>query len=306
MHRIRENFRAAFTLAEMLVVLVILAVLTFIAVESLKPMADQARFDATRKTLQNVRQALIGDPTASDAAGVRGFVADVGRFPTSLDELVAIPADCIPTTPGELPFRLRPGPGIYAGIQIPCGWRGPYVLIPPGANTPAQVLSDGWGMPLQLTPPANTITNPSLVTYTIGSPANPERTLSAPEYAGDIAMEIQPNEWHATLITGSLFRLDGGIRSPPIGDDMGTHTWGVAMLAPDAVNGPNLGVQVIPAIVQTNSTTGDVTFSLNGVTGPLRCGPRVLQATLDGALAGRPVFLHLQPGSTHVVDIKVE
>lgn len=300
----RQKLRTAFTLAEMLVVLVILALLAFVAVESLRPLANQARFDATRTTLENLRRAIIGDPNSGDASGVRGFVADTGRFPNSLDELVVPPPDFDPTTLGGLLFQLRSAPGIYSGISVPTGWRGPYLIIPPGANSADYGLKDGWGLTLQPQPP-NLLVPDSLGAYQISSAAAGHAD-AAPEYAVDLTITIRADEWRPTLITGTLYRLDGVQKAPPTA----TGTWGVAVLGPGPLSGPNAvpgGVQIVPASVQVNAGTGDVTYSLaGGISGNLTCGPRVVQATRDGAIVGRPVYVHLQGGGTHVIDLKVE
>ena len=77
--------RTAFTLAEMLVVLVILTVLTLVAVQSLRPVMEQARFDATRDSLETVRKVIIGMPGTGSPTMSKCFVADFGRLPGEAD-----------------------------------------------------------------------------------------------------------------------------------------------------------------------------------------------------------------------------
>jgi hypothetical protein len=72
----------------MLIVLVILAVLTLVAVQSLGPVANEARIEATRQTLENVRTAIIGKPGLGSQSSMNCFVAQHGRLPTEADRLL--------------------------------------------------------------------------------------------------------------------------------------------------------------------------------------------------------------------------
>jgi type II secretory pathway pseudopilin PulG len=145
----------------MLVVLVILALLAIAAVQSLSPVADQARFDVTTRTLNQVQAALIGDQGLRQPDGtplITGFVADVGRLPilqgtapeTQLLELWDTNStnNALVTS---FPFLTRLGPTTptdYSAVQLPCGWRGPYLRF--GVGTTAE-LFDGWKNSFTLT-----------------------------------------------------------------------------------------------------------------------------------------------------------
>lgn len=147
----RQDARAGFTLAEMLVVLVILALLAIAAVQSLSPVADQARFDVTTRTLNQLQAAFIGDQGLRQPDGtplITGFVADVGRLPilqgTASETQLLELWDTNPTTNAladTFKFGNRHGPAPYDGIYLPCGWRGPYLRF--GVGTTAE-LFDGW------------------------------------------------------------------------------------------------------------------------------------------------------------------
>ena len=77
------------TLIELVVVLAILAVLAGVAVRSLEPIADQARYEATQKSLESAKNAIVEDRIQSSGARhVSGFVSDMGRLPESLWMLV--------------------------------------------------------------------------------------------------------------------------------------------------------------------------------------------------------------------------
>jgi prepilin-type N-terminal cleavage/methylation domain-containing protein len=135
--------RPGLTLVELLVVLAILAVMTTVAMTLTDSVVDQGRYDATRRTIESVENAILGPANQTDADGSRlisGFVADVGRLP------VAVGSD--PRTQLQelwLPGTLKPYqawiPAEDADVKLLAGWRGPYLQLPPA--TPD--LRDAWG-----------------------------------------------------------------------------------------------------------------------------------------------------------------
>ena len=140
--------RAGLTLIELLVVLTILVALSGIALRSTIGLEEQARFEATQRTLEEVRAATIGLPSSRNEAGlpiVTGFVADVGRAPLK-DALGASEL----WSRGALPsFGVYPATSTDPEVSLPFGWRGPYLLRKPGSDPTADVLVDGWNAPLQ-------------------------------------------------------------------------------------------------------------------------------------------------------------
>lgn len=74
------------TLLELVVVVAILAVLTGVAVRTASDFGMEAREEATRRTVEAFRGALVGSGTrGAGVPGVEtsGFVADMGRLPRS-------------------------------------------------------------------------------------------------------------------------------------------------------------------------------------------------------------------------------
>jgi prepilin-type N-terminal cleavage/methylation domain-containing protein len=153
-----KKCRPGLTLLELMVVLVILAAMTTIAVQSVNGLADQARYDATQKTLQNTQDACLGSINSQGPDGGQiftGFVADLGRLPQVVLENRANNVQVLtlqelwnPLSPvaQSFPFAIRTpkGTDADAAISLPCGWRGPYLRMPLGAGT----LLDGWGQEL--------------------------------------------------------------------------------------------------------------------------------------------------------------
>jgi prepilin-type N-terminal cleavage/methylation domain-containing protein len=149
--------QSALTLLELLVVLAILSILATVAVTSTAGFADQARYEATQRTLLALREALLGTASARpwDAAPFSsGFVSDMGRLPQAggagdaLAELLAPPlgfrAYSVQAAtagnvdvPGGVDGDLEADPEVFLGT----GWRGPYLQLAPGETG----LRDGWG-----------------------------------------------------------------------------------------------------------------------------------------------------------------
>jgi prepilin-type N-terminal cleavage/methylation domain-containing protein len=145
---VNQQHRRGLTLLELVVVLAILAALSMVAVLATETAVEQARFDVTLKTLDDIDNAVLGPPsgaTSTEARGFTGFIADIGRPPmtvgfdpnsgTQLQELWV----------NANGLRLY-GPAITSdpNIIVFSGWRGPYLRL---TTTPGVIpqLLDGWG-----------------------------------------------------------------------------------------------------------------------------------------------------------------
>ncbi|MCA9264685.1 MAG: prepilin-type N-terminal cleavage/methylation domain-containing protein [Planctomycetales bacterium] len=277
--------RRGMTLAELLVVLVILAVVTTVAVQSLGPVAEQGRYEATARTLAHIRAAI-----ATENEGVTsGFVADNGCFPESLSELLAQP-DRLPA------FSVYNYTDEHGNsFPIPRGWRGPYLQLPIGTSD----LTDGWGAPLLF----DRVTEADRLLIT-----SPAATRPGSSIQQDLQVAIPVMELRAALLRVQLYRVDGHEHLPPAG----TGTWTVTLVSPAPIDDgmPN-GVALIPLLEVPSGTAGiDLpTFQIvsEGTDDQrLAMGPRVLQATLNGQAMGQPTFFHIRPGATHLIDVRVE
>lgn len=202
--------RRALTLIELLVVLTILGVLTTLAIVMTDSVVDQARFDGTRKTLDHLQTAVLGDRGASDGPASAGFAADMARLPhavgadpaTQLSELWLAPADATQL------YGLRTAPG-DVDVKLFAGWRGPYLRLPPLSGAEAKLI-DGWGNAFK---PLRADLNP----------AGPGDAIVAAQSAGGPvapydAVLTSPSPWAliAGKVNGSVADLDS---ATPMGTD---------------------------------------------------------------------------------------
>lgn len=101
-----------FTLIELLVVIGILSVMATIALDNVTGDVNEQRFDQTVYKMKNIRRAILGsDKVVNGAPVLEGFVADMGRLPNNMAELLnpkycqnyqyKNKADCEDTTKGN-------------------------------------------------------------------------------------------------------------------------------------------------------------------------------------------------------------
>ena len=113
-----------------MLVVTVLSAVAWMSLGVVSNNADQVRFEDTRNRLQAIRRAIIGDTsrTINGQPEVRGYVADMGRLPNNLNELVSIG--------GQTPYAYDSDTKLWSG------WNGPY--LPPGYGSTGRYL-DGWG-----------------------------------------------------------------------------------------------------------------------------------------------------------------
>lgn len=139
--------RRGLTLLELVVVLGILAMLASVAIRSLAPMADQARYEATQRLLDELRVAIAGHParqTIADSSVIHGIVSDTGMLPGSSDDLLTKPSGWIDRTLQSFDSDRDS----IDDLTLSSGWNGPYMQLGAGRST----IVDGWGHAPVLTP----------------------------------------------------------------------------------------------------------------------------------------------------------
>lgn len=118
-----------FTLIEVIVVIAVISILAAMAVPYAVKIIDQSREAATKKEMEDLYNAILGDPKIPTG----GFVADVGRLPANITELNTRTAGPSPPPQGA------PGGGLL-GVKV--GWYGPYVNA---GFDQVGYTSDAWG-----------------------------------------------------------------------------------------------------------------------------------------------------------------
>jgi prepilin-type N-terminal cleavage/methylation domain-containing protein len=271
--------RPGLTLLELVVVLVILAILTTVAIEGTSGVIDQGRYDATQRTLQNVQNAIIGPTGQHEPDGtplVTGFVADIGRLPlATADATGALTLDELWSNPnGVAAFSFQPAAAPDTDVLVPCGWRGPYLQLPLGTTQ----LRDGWGNPLSLLQ-ADGVTTIT----TAGTPIPWIRSLGSDDatggtgYAADTdVIVVGPgiNRYQSALTVNVTFVTQAGIQTTaPSGGTVSGLT--VTHFGPNPANGLAL------SLPNTTPTSGTTTFSFPrpGSTDVITIGPRAVRAS---------------------------
>lgn len=163
LHFVDSPVRRGLTLIELVVVLVILAALTGIAVRSLEPVADQARYEQTQKTLENIREAIQTRDVTNGSVDFAGFVSDMGRLPVAVNaggelQPIELWRNDLTTFGGAADMvryqvqssfadpYVHPTSTIGRTVPVASGWRGPYLQLPPGVDR----LRDGYGRSIVL------------------------------------------------------------------------------------------------------------------------------------------------------------
>lgn len=225
----------AFTLIELLLVLFILAAIAATAASLGAEVEQQSRYDQTVARRELIRTAILGDPArlVDGQPVASGFVADMGRLPSNLEELLVAgtapdwrPQPCFaaaagPSTgwPPFLPGSFDPTGAAPTGAPQGAGWRGPYVrpdLEREGA-VELRTYRDGWrtvvgaasGDPnfgWVFNPPGTPAGEVSLQSLGAdGAPGAPPVAAGGHSYAADL-----PSDAERTLVSAADYRVDLG------------------------------------------------------------------------------------------------
>ncbi len=110
-----------FTLIQLVVIIVTISIAASVGLKVLSQGNQEARKLETLRKIEEIRKAISGDPSVANQTDF-GFVGDMGRLPTSLDELINDPGDG--------------------------NWNGPYIDNAFEEDL-SNLLVDGWNFPLE-------------------------------------------------------------------------------------------------------------------------------------------------------------
>jgi prepilin-type N-terminal cleavage/methylation domain-containing protein len=150
----KSNFikQAGFTMLELLVVIALLGVVTIAATTFIIDTGEIQREEATRARWDEIRYAIVGNTSRglNNAPLVSGYVADMGRLPTSIRQLMFkdfyYDHDNNSST-AEILIYQQPAwastelSSVQAGLigTLSGGWRGPYLY-----SSGSAFFRDGW------------------------------------------------------------------------------------------------------------------------------------------------------------------
>jgi prepilin-type N-terminal cleavage/methylation domain-containing protein len=118
-------YSKGFSLLELLLVLFIMGLMTATAMLMTGGVEDQSKYDETKRRMELIKRAIVGDTsrTVNGSPEISGFVADMGRLPDCLLELVESKhCDGSDYDPADL-WQLDSDTGLWRG------WRGPYLDV---------------------------------------------------------------------------------------------------------------------------------------------------------------------------------
>ncbi len=230
---VKRWHRQALTLLELVVVLGILAVLSTVAVRSLEPIADQARYEITQNLLNDLRLATMGTDQHKSS-----FLYDTGALPGDADALLVRPSSLIPYAMQTFDSDRD----TVNDVTLSSGWNGPYLQLGAGVN---EVL-DGWAATPTLVSNAG-----DLEIISLGSDGD---SLSPEDgYRADLTVTIQTREYLGTVVF-RLFAIDGmsGLRIDP--NPVGTEQLGVLFYGVNAAGGADGSIAEQMLIVPNSGT----------------------------------------------------
>lgn len=245
-----------FTLVELAVTILIISVLVAVASLMITSSSEQAKFDVTTQTMQNIRTAIMGDReiTTGSQKSSYGYFGDVGWYPATLNDLI--------TQPGTIAAWTY-----NTASNTASGWNGPY-LQSTFSGAPAFV--DGWGHNITIDPFNALGTDPAITLRSAG----PDGISGN---ADDITLAIQ---WSELIAIGTVANHN------PL--TVNVSNGGVNLSrATVSVNYPNSSGTLISATEVGNNTanqgqSGNYVFN----TVDIPYGPRSIQVTLGNANYG--------------------
>lgn len=185
----RLKSKKAFTLIEVVLTMLLLALFAGIGAVIVGENADASRFEQTRQHLEKIRQAIVGDTSLNPKSSRRtnfGFTGDWGGLPSAMSNLT--------TNPGSA-YSFNSTYGFGAG------WRGPYIT---SAISGIDSLKDAWDRALVL----DVVASPATVT-SYGSDGTAGATAGQ-TYSQDIVVQIPTRQWRAT-VRGRVLQGSSGL-----------------------------------------------------------------------------------------------
>lgn len=208
-----------FTLMEILIVVVIMAISAALMAPVMTGNKNQAHFTATVETMSDIRTALLGTPSERIRGDARfaGYVQDMGDLPDLVDGQPKGLWTYDPNgTPGNDSDDL-----VYKKLYwfkrqdfIRVGWCGPYIKPPRNG-----AFKDGWGNSLVFKKTDN-----SLVITSLGA----DGAEGGTDFDTDISIDIKARDWTGS-VSGYLPPLGFCLKDDEVESDVDYTTIRVAI-----------------------------------------------------------------------------
>lgn len=175
-----------FTLLELVVIVVVIGVLAAAVAPTFLQQILDRRVEATREEARVLYEAMVGPSTGETRFG---FVGDIGRLPSSFQELVQ--------ASGLPPYTTN------TVRSVGMGWRGPYVNV---GTSSGDYLNDAFGRPytgassgqVQSAGPDGTPNNADDIVY----------PPSAPAVTGEANITVKTTQGSRTLVDPANYQVD--------------------------------------------------------------------------------------------------
>lgn len=217
-----------FSLLELLLVLFIMGLMTATTMLMTGGVEDQVKYDETKRRMELIKRAIVGDTTRTVNGGpeISGFVADMGRLPTNIQELIDL---------GGLSWDVQNislsgatvsgvlGTDVVIG-QLWGGWRGPYLEVIPEST--GRTFRDGWGNPNIAGDLENygwkgysTTLNTAITLQSFGLDSASSGVGYAADYPAEVDKELVGKDAWTVSLSGVSFQVK--IEGPPDASDSG-------------------------------------------------------------------------------------
>lgn len=151
----RKN--AGFTLLELVVVVAVMGLISTMAMDVYTDNTNQTRYDLTKKRVEEIRYAIIGDDsrTLNGQTTISGYIADTGEVPTEIRQLI-LKEYCIGDPLYFTKNHCESGGETWKNQETEINWKGPYLKTSASEKitrtinglevvTNVSVFRDGWG-----------------------------------------------------------------------------------------------------------------------------------------------------------------
>ena len=177
-----------FTMIEVLMVVLIITIMAVVSITVLPDTINESRFNKTLEKLNQIRNAMIGNPEIREGTTRTsfGYLGDVGAIPTTISNLLTLPG-------GVTAYS------VSASARYGIGWNGPYLT---GVNTASSFTTDGWGTTIVYTPGASP---PTLISLGADAAVG---AVAAGVFDQDITVTL-PTELTTAAVSGFICQSKG-------------------------------------------------------------------------------------------------